>query len=113
MTFQTELTDTAPEFLDTLGGESVTYLPASGGSRAITALANRHQPSSMDEVPHGHAPLAVVTVQNDSSLGISSDEIDLGGDKLQYAVRIGQSVQARRITKLVSQDAGMLILEVR
>lgn len=114
MTFQQELIDSAEEFLDTLGGEEITYLPAGGGSRTINAIINRDQPAELGDAPHGHAPLAVIVVRNDSTEGISSDEIDIGGgDKVQYAVRLKKTPQARRITKIISQDSGMLRLEIR
>lgn len=113
MTFQTELTATAEEFLDTLGAETIVYLPAGGGERAIGAIVNRDPPAELGEAPHGHSPLAVIVVRNDSTEGISSAELDTAGDKVRYAVRLGKTPKDRRITGIISQDAGMLRLEVR
>jgi len=100
-------------FLVTLGGEEITYLPAGGGSRTIDAIVNRDQPTELGDAPHGHAPLAVIVVRNDATAGISSAEVDTGGDQVRLAVRLGKDPQDRRITKIISQDSGMMQLEVR
>ena len=113
MTFQQELIDSAESFLNTLGSEAIIYLPAGGGERPIDAIVDRDQPAELGDAPHGHAPLAVIAIRNDETEGISSAELDTGGDKVRYAVRLGKDPQDRRITGIISQDAGMLRLEVR
>lgn len=110
--FDQELIDSAADMVDTCG-ESVTYYPKAGGSRAITAIVNRGQPGSLDGAPHGVSPRLIIYVANDSTTGISSDEIDIGGDELKVAVRIGETAQNRRITKIATMDAGMMELELR
>jgi hypothetical protein len=45
--------------------------------------------------------------------GIISEELNLGGDMIAFAVRVGQAVQRRTITKLLAHDEGMLTLECR
>ena len=110
--FDQELIDSAAHLVDTCG-ESVTYYPKAGGSRAITAIVNRGQPGGLDGPPHGAAPRLIICVENDSTSGISSDEIDTGGDEVKVAVRIGETAQKRRITKIVTMDAGMMELELR
>lgn len=110
--FDQELIDSAADMVDTCG-ESVTYYPKGGGSRAITAIINRGQPGDLDGPPQGVAPRLIIHVANDSSTGISSNEIDTGGDEVKVAVRIGETVQSRRITKIVTMDAGMMELELR
>jgi len=54
-----------------------------------------------------------INVRNDSTYGISSSEIDLGRDKVSVPVRIGEAAQERKLDKLISQDAGMMVLELR
>lgn len=110
--FDQELIDTAPDFLTTFG-ETVTYYPKAGGSRQITAIVSRERPAELEGAPHGRAPRLSVSVANDSTTGISSDEIDTGGDEINLSVRIGETAQRRRITKILSQDAGMMKLELR
>ena len=53
----------------------------------------------------------VIHVRNDAALGISSAEVDLGGDKVDLALRLGLAAQPHSIARIVSQDAGMLVLE--
>jgi len=110
--FDQALIDSRADFLEVFG-ESVTYYPRAGGSRSITAIVNRERPETVDGAPHGSAPLLIIEVANDSTTGISSDEIDLGGDKVKLAVRIGKTTQQRVIRKILSQDEGMMKLELR
>lgn len=110
--FDQTLIDTTADLLAVFG-ETVTYWPASGGSRSISAVVDRERPADMDGAPHGSAPLLTIEVANDSTSGISSNEIDTGGDKLELAVRIGKSAQKRLVKKIISQDAGMMRLELR
>jgi len=80
--------------------------------RSINAIVNRRQPAGTG-APHGNAPLLEIQVDNDSITGISSDEINLGQDLINLPVRIGETAQDRRITKILSMDSGMMKLEVR
>lgn len=110
--FDQVLIDTAADYLAVFG-ETVTYWPAGGGSRSITAVVNHERPEGLDGAPHGSAPLLAIEVANDSTSGISSNEVDTGGDKVELAVRIGETAQKRLIKKIISQDAGMMRLELR
>jgi len=80
---------------------------------AINAIVNRRQPAGIGGAPKGNAPLAEIAVDNDSVTGIASSEIDLGKDLINLPVRIGETAQDRRITKILSMDSGMMRLEVR
>lgn len=82
-------------------------------SRNISAIVNRRQPVGMGGAPQGKSPLLEITVANDSTIGISSDEINLGQNRVNLSVNIGESPQDRRITKILSMDSGMMKLEVR
>jgi hypothetical protein len=107
------LDDEGTTFMTDLGGETVTYLPSGGGSREIQALVTRHEPDELGPAPHGHGPVLTVAVINSATTGISGDEVDTGRDKIQLPVRLGETAQARRIMSVISQDAGMMQLEVR
>jgi len=52
-----------------------------------------------------------VGVRNDASAGISSRELDTGGDKLSLPLRYGRTARTVRITRILRQDAAYLILE--
>ena len=87
--------------------------PAEAMAREITAIVGREGPGELPGTPHGSSYRAVVRVANNSTTGISSAEIDCGGDKVTLAVRIGKTAIERRITDIISQNAGMLTLGVR
>jgi len=80
--------------------------------RTISAIVNRRQPAGIG-ASHGNAPLLEITVANDSTDGISSDEINLGQNLVSLPVRIGEAAQDRRIAKILGMDSGMMKLEVR
>ena len=101
--------------------ESVTYKPrikptgdTRDETRSISAVVFREQMTTIDE-DGGEtiAPMFLVHVANDSTDGISSDELDLGGDKITFPVRDGLTASDRTVTRLVTIDNGMLVLECR
>ena len=92
-------------------GESVTYQPSGGAPRNILAVPNRQPPSALTGAPHGTAPMSTWVVANNAITGISSAELNTGGDKLNIAVNLGETPQGRSIVRIISQDAdGMEIL---
>jgi hypothetical protein len=93
--------------------ESITYYPRSGLSRSIKAVVFREQLAILPEDGDNVVPMFEVHVSNTCTDGIASDELNLGGDMLEFAVRVGQPIQRRSITKLLGHDEGMLILECR
>ena len=101
--------------------ETVTYHPASGESRQIKAVVDRSPPADLPGAPAGAlAPKATIAVANrataisdDTIGGISTSELDTGGDMIALAVRIGQDPTQRPLKRVVNQDAGMITLEVR
>jgi len=108
----------APALADQFG-EAVTYKPRGGGTRAITAIrVVRHPPSKVDDVTGAEEPTMEIEVYNNSTTGISSAEIDTGGDLITVASRFG-AVDAvygpadRRVNRLLSDVAGVTRIEVR
>ncbi|MHC4617214.1 MAG: cupin domain-containing protein [Planctomycetota bacterium] len=101
----------AKQLIDRLG-EDVTYLPKGGGTRAIKAMVERGEPVTLP-AGDGHTPAAQVHVVNDVTDGITSAELDKGGDKLRFAPRIGGATRDYAITNILYQDGGMMGLEVR
>lgn len=100
--------------------ESVTYIPrlqtgdARASTRAIDAVVFREQLQTVSE-DGGEtvAPYFEVHVANDSTDGISSTELDCGGDKISFPARDGMAATDRAVARLIGQDHGMLILECR
>jgi hypothetical protein len=94
-------------------GTTVKYLPLGGDERSIKAVVTRSQYQDIDGMRSANAPVFEVLVRNDSVYGISSSELNTGGDKIELAPRYGETATQRRITKPLIQDVGMLKLEVR
>ena len=93
--------------------ESIVYYKRNGRSREIKAVVIREALGVLPEDGNVVYPLFEVHVANDQSSGISSDEINLGGDELAFPNRVGEAPKRRSILKLLSHDEGMLVLECR
>lgn len=118
--FDDLLVENAPVFLVTFG-VGVSYLPRGGGSRAILAIVDYGVPEGVGSMPHGMSPMITIDVANkatavsgsDLTGGISSSELDTGGDKVLMPARMSRTAQQRPLAGLLSQDEGMIKLEVR
>ena len=117
--FATQFTTQAAPNLMRQFGETVTYKPhrdyqeTAPDTRSISALVERAQIETFAE--DGDTVTAVwnITVQNDSTVGISSDELNLGGDQISLPPRFGESASYKTITRLISHYDSMLRLECR
>jgi len=110
--FESDLADNADELL-TAFGETVYYLPNGGGSREILGIIDYEGVSALSGTPFGTGPAINVTVKNDDTDGISTSEIDIGKDLITISTRIGKATENRRLVSIISEDAGMVTLEVR
>lgn len=113
--------DAGRVFLDSSAfAETVTYHPRlfkSGDvrtARTITAIVIREGLQTVSE-DGGETitPVFEVHITNSSTTGISSSELDTGGDQIALPIRDGLTPSKRTITRLVTQDHGMLVLECR
>jgi len=99
--------------------ESVSYYPHRfygdevRAVRVINAVVFREQIAVLNEDVETVAPVYQVHVANDSTTGISSDELDTGGDQILLPPRDGKTAELKTITQLLTQDHGMLVLECR
>ena len=120
MTLRAAITaDATDVFLNTSDfAESISYYPhryfgtTLRATRTINAVVVRDPIQSID-VAGTVVTSFEVHVANDSTDGISSDEIDTGGDQLGFPRRDGETATRHAIIRIVSQDHGMLVLEVR
>jgi hypothetical protein len=109
---QTISTDANTVFLNTDEfAEVVLYRPVLGASRSIKAVVIREELASSEESGGAVTPVFEVHVANDSTTGISSSDINLGGDSLEFPVRDGLANSTRRIVSILFQDTGMLVLQ--
>jgi len=110
--FDTTLELSADSFFLLPGTGYVTYFPASGVSRRIQAVIERPGPERIAELGGGRQ-VNEILVKNSGSDGIASGQVDTGGDKIKMAPREGMVPVLMRITKIISQDAGMTKLKVQ
>jgi hypothetical protein len=113
------VTDAANVFLNSdHHAETVTYYPhrfhtdAVREPRSILAIVERRQVAVFNPDEQILTEFEV-RVANDSTTGISSSELDTGGDKIELAARIGDTAEKRSIQYLVEHDEGMLVLICR
>jgi len=86
-------------------GESISYFPADGGAeRPITAIVKRFETDDAVEIE--------IDAANDALTGITSAEIDTGGDKIALPVRIGETAQQRSIVGIKHMCASSMKLEI-
>lgn len=94
--------------------ETVTYMPRSGALRSIVAVVMREEITLIaEDGGQANAPVWRVHVHNSETTGISSTELNMGGDKISFSPRDGQQPIAKVIQRLLLQDHGMLVLECR
>lgn len=93
--------------------ESATYYKRGGSARTISAVVVRESFAVNPDDGKTITPVFEVHVSNDDTLGIASSEINIGGDMIGFAVRVGQPASRRSITRILGHDEGMLILECR
>jgi hypothetical protein len=93
--------------------EPIVYYKRNGRSRKIDAVVVREALGILPEDGDVVYPVFEIHVANDEAEGIASDELNLGGDELEFADRVGQLVKRHSILRLTSHDEGMLILECR
>jgi hypothetical protein len=94
-------------------GESIEYVPRSGGSRSITAIVDREPPAIMDAAGNAVVPQFIVRVYNSAVSGISSQEMNTGGDQVRFVKRIGETIPATySVGQIISQSGGVLRFSV-
>ena len=96
--------------LDGLSYETISYLPAGGGSRSISALLEYPGPGPVDGLAGGSRPIVDIFVKNDSASGIASSEINTGGDKIQLPQRIGLTARTVSIMRIIAHDKSIMHL---
>lgn len=111
------ITDAGSMFLNSDHfAETVTYYPHRFGTpatpREIKAVVVRNQVTTFNP-DEQISPEFEVRVANNSTTGISSTELNTGGDKLKFAARVGETESKRSIQYLAEHDTGMLVLICR
>jgi len=93
---------------DGLSYDTITYYPRNGGSREIRATLEFLGPDTIGTF--SRRPVIDIYIKNNSSSGISSAEVDTGGDKIELPLRYGLAVRKVRIVKIMGQEKALLHL---
>ena len=99
--------------MDGLDAKSITYRPRTGASRSIKAIIDYPGPDVIGGLAGGSRPIMDIYIKNDSTTGISSAEVDTGGDKLDVPLRFGLTAARVRVTKIVAQDKAILHIQAQ
>lgn len=107
--------DAAYAFFDSdlLPMETVTYTKPAGTTRSIKAHIER---LGMESRGDFNVAVARVTVRNDATYGITSTELNVGGDSLTFAFRRGGSTRVWKLPPLDNnsdEQQNIFILEGR
>lgn len=92
--------------------EDATYMPEGGGSRAIKAHIERQRVAA-GEFAGESFPVWIVKVENSATTGISSAELNRGGDKISFPPREGETAETKSIVELLSHENGFVTVECR
>ena len=93
--------------------EPVVYYKKTGKARAINMVIVRDAFAILPEDGDTVTPVFELHGANDIVKGISSEELNFGGDMIAFAVRVGQAVERREIMRLIAHDEGMIYLQCR
>jgi len=91
-------------------GNGTAQLSVLDPSRQINAIVEYLGPQPMDGLSGGSRPAFEVLVRNHPTEGITSKELDTGGDKIKLPMRIDLAGKTVRLTRIVAQDKAMLRL---
>jgi len=102
-----------PVLVDEFGErEGVVYLPFNGDARPISAIIDRSPPAQFEAVDNTRMGEVLISVFNDCETGISSTELNVGGDRVLISLRKGKEPQSRLIALLEDDSGGVCVLRV-
>lgn len=106
--FATNFAATAAQSLTLQFGESIGYYNRAGDPvRNVMAMIDRNVEIISEAGIPGRAD--IIRVKNDASTGISSTEIDTGGDKVSFPLRVGETpAQSKSIVKVEATENGLV-----
>lgn len=96
--------------LDHFGEEAIYVFKSGAPNRTVRCVVDRLdlEPSS-PSVPQVARLRARVAIPVDDVVGVTAV---VPGDKLQLSMRLGAAAVTTRLTRIVSQDEGMILVEV-
>lgn len=94
-------------------GQSLVVLPDGVTERTITGIIEYQEVEAIPGLAHGKSRSIFITVDNDSTTGLSTDEFNSGKALVKVPEDIGKSAVTKRISKIIFQDAGIVKYQVR
>lgn len=94
-------------------GETVVYYRADGVTRTVTAIVQRDPLAIIQELGGTIGASLILEFQNSETLGISSEELDTGGDQVGVALRVGEAASVRSIVRVLSDSGAYLRLALQ
>lgn len=99
----------AESFADTDAfGETVTYTPAVGSARSVSAVVMREPLERRQEALNGVRERIVCYLRNDATLGVLASGVNRSGDTITVAWKRGGTTKVYRVVEVIEQDAGMV-----
>lgn len=95
------------------GDVQMTVYPDGETARLIDAVVNYGDVEQVPGIGHGASRSITVEMRNDATLGIAAAEYVKGKTAVMVAENIGETPARKPLTKIVSQDAGMIVYQVR
>jgi hypothetical protein len=92
--------------------EQIVYNFAAGGTRTINAIIDRNPPQIIEDMEPTRSEVIQIVVANDATSGVTSAEVNTGGDYVSLAPRFGGTASNRRVARIVEHDEGAMILEL-
>jgi hypothetical protein len=89
-------------------GESVTFVPASGSSVVVRAVVDRQYIEPTESTPRVGRRSAIVFLPT-----ADLPDYPAAGDRLTLSMTLGGSATTVRITTVIDQDEGGVIVEVQ
>lgn len=94
-------------------GVTCYYIAYGEAERTITCDVEYDKITAMTPLPNGNSDMWTVTVRNNAVNGISRNELNIGKDTIKVPAKKGGSFVTRRITKVITETHGYLVLEIR
>jgi len=89
-------------------GESVTYAPLAGGSVSVRAVVDRREIEPTDATPRVSRLSAIVFLPTSGLPAYPQP-----GDRITLAITLGDSPTSCRITNVIEEDEGGVLVEVQ
>ena len=93
-------------------GEELVYHAADGSTgtdgRKIVGTVERGPMGPISELGEIGGQAIIITVTNDSVLGIASNEIETGGDEVEVSKRVADFTERRSIVEVIDDSGGRI-----